>query len=301
MVQADSEQSEITLARPEKSAPKGIIGSSWRTLSSVLRTKSTLVGFSIIVLLAVIALAAPFLVTHDPGEIVPARRLESPSASHFFGTDHLGRDVLSRMVYGARVSLAVGASIVVITGVVGCALGLLSGYYLFLDNIIMRFTDGLMAFPGILLALGLMASLGPKASNLVIALSVVYTARVIRITRATTLTVRKADFVEAAKVLGNLDRRILIRHIFPNTLGPVMVQLTFIFAYAILSEAALSFLGVGVAPGTPTWGNILREGRSYLEINPWLTLVPGFAIMVSVLGLNLFGDGLRDYLDPKLR
>jgi peptide/nickel transport system permease protein len=278
------------------------VGITWRRqIGNLLRVKSTVAGFLIVLALVLIAILAPVITIHDPSQIEPARRLSSPSTQHFFGTDHLGRDVFARMVFGAQVSLVVGALIVLTTGIVGCVLGLLSGYYLFIDNLIMRITDGLMAFPGILLALGLMASLGPKPSNLVIALSVVYSAHVIRITRAVTLTVRRADYVEAATVMGARDHRILGRHIFPNTLGPVMVQLTFIFAFAVLAEAALSFLGVGVQPGTPTWGNILREGRSYLHQAPWLTLFPGFAIMITVLGLNLFGDGLRDYLDPRLR
>lgn len=272
-----------------------------RQLSNFLSVKSTVIGFVIFLSLVTIALAAPIVAPYDPDEIVPARRLASPSSDHFFGTDYLGRDVFSRMVYGARVSLAVGAAVVIATGIIGSVLGLLSGYFLLLDNIIMRLMDGMMAFPGILLALGLMAALGTNPVNLVIALSAVYTANVTRIVRAVTLTLRKQDFVEAASVLGAGHTRILGRHVFPNTLGPLLVQLTFIFAFAVLSEASLSFLGVGVSPTTPTWGNILQEGRRFLHQAPWLTLIPGFAIMFTVLGLNLMGDGLRDFLDPRLR
>jgi peptide/nickel transport system permease protein len=209
--------------------------------------------------------------------------------------------VWSRVVHGARLSILVGSCVVLVAFLGGMAFGLVGGYYRALDNVVMRVMDGLMAFPGIILAIALMASLGPSVLNVILALGIVYVPRVARIVRGSVLVVRETPYVEAARALGLPDWRIVLLHVLPNCLSPVIVQGTFIFAAAVLGEAALSFLGVGVPPQIPSWGNVLSEGRLYLQQAPWLTLCPGAAIMASILGLNLFGDGLRDLLDPKLR
>jgi peptide/nickel transport system permease protein len=217
------------------------------------------------------------------------------------GTDDVGRDVWSRVIHGTRLSMIVGSAVVLFACAGGIVFGLLGGYYRPLDNVLMRIMDGLMAFPGIILAIALMASLGPSVVNVVVALGVVYVPRVARIVRGSVLVIRETAYVEAALALGVPDRAVLWRHVLPNCLSPVIVQGTFIFAAAVLGEAALSFLGVGVPPQVPSWGNVLAEGRLYLQQAPWLTLFPGVAIMACILGLNLFGDGMRDLLDPKLR
>lgn len=277
---------------------RSAIGASLRQFA---RSRTAVLGLVIFVAMVLVSVFAPYFATHPPRQIVPAERLQSPSKGHLLGTDNLGRDVFSRVVYGGRTSLAIAAVVVVITGTVGTALGLVSGFYRRIDNVLMRFMDGLMAIPTLLLAIALIGVLGPNSVNLVIALSIVYVPRVARIARATTLQVRGLSYVEAARALGSLDDRLLFRHIAPNALGPINVQLTFVFAYAVLSEAALSFLGVGAPPETPTWGNILSEGRAYMILAPWISFYPGVAIMLTVLGLNLMGDGLRDLLDPRLK
>lgn len=270
-------------------------------LRLLLRNRVATIGLVVVATLILAALAAPAVSPFDPNEIAPERRLQSPNTVHWFGTDQLGRDIFSRVMHGGRTSMAVGLLVVIGVALAGGAIGLVSGYYPRVDNIAMRVMDGMMAFPGILLAIALMASLGPSARNVVIALTVVYTPRVARVARAVVLVLRDQPFVEAGRALGGSDARVLVRHIAPNTLGPVNVQLTFVFAYAILAEASLSFLGVGPPPDVPTWGNILASGRSYLTIAPWITLFPGLVIMLTVLALNLLGDGLRDLLDPRLR
>ena len=265
------------------------------------QSKVALAGLIVFVIIVFVSVAAPWIATHPPTQITPAVRLQGPSMQHFFGTDHLGRDIFSRVVYGGRTSLTIGAIVALITGVVGTGLGLVSGFYKRLDNVLMRVMDGLMAIPSLLLAIALIGSLGPNPANLVIALSVVYVPRVARVARATVITVRELSFVEAARSLGSNDARLLLRHIAPNAVGPINVQLAFVFAYAVLSEASLSFLGVGAPPEFPTWGNILNEGRPFVTIAPWIMIFPGLAIMANVLSLNLLGDGLRDLLDPRLR
>jgi peptide/nickel transport system permease protein len=270
-------------------------------LRSFLRRRTAVLGALIVAVNLVVAVAAPALARRDPQHLDVRVRLVAPTATHWMGTDHFGRDVWSRVVYGARLSMIVGASVVGLSFVGGLLFGLIAGYYRRLDNPLMRIMDGLMAFPGIILAIALMASLGPSVLNVIFALGIVYVPRVARIVRGSVLVVRETPYVEAARALGGLDLRILGRHVLPNCLSPVIVQGTFIFAAAVLGEAALSFLGVGVPPQIPSWGNVLAEGRLYLQQAPWLTLFPGAAIMAGILGLNLFGDGLRDLLDPKLR
>jgi len=270
-------------------------------LRRFFNSKVSVAGLLTFVLLALVSLLAPSIAWHEPTTITPLERLEAPSRNHPFGTDYLGRDVFSRVVYGGRTSLSIGAIVVLVTGLVGSTLGLLSGFYRRLDDVLMRIMDGLMAIPSLLLAIALIGSLGPNSANLIIALSIVYVPRVARVARATVMEVRGLQYVEAARALGSVDRQLIWRHIAPNALGPINVQLTFVFAYAVLSEASLSFLGVGAPPELPTWGNILSEGRAYMVLAPWTSIFPGVAIMLTVLSLNLLGDGLRDLLDPRLK
>lgn len=270
-------------------------------IRTFFRNKLTLIATFMVVGFLALAVFAPSVSPFPPGEIDPLRRLQGPSWVHPFGTDHIGRDIFSRVIHGTRTSIAVSVMVVVVSSILGSIAGIAAGYYPRVDNVIMRVMDGFMAFPGILLAIALMASLGPNPSNIVIALTIVYTPRVSRIARATVLVLRRQVFVEAAQALGSSDVRIIARHIAPNCIGPVNVQITFIFAYAILAEAALSFLGVGAPPDIPTWGNILSEGRPYIQVAPWITIFPGLTIMLAVLALNVLGDGLRDVLDPRLK
>ncbi len=234
-------------------------------------------------------------------EVQMRHRFEPPSAAFPFGTDNFGRDIFSRVVYGARISLQIGLSVVVLSGILGVIFGTLAGYFPRLDNVIMRVMDALLAFPEIILAIAIAATLGPSTANAIIALAVVYTPRTARVVRASVLVIRQMDYVTAAICAGATDMRILRRHVFPNTLAPLVVQLTFIFAYAVIAEAVLSFLGIGAVPPTPTWGNIIAEGRNYIREATWISLFPGLAIGITVLGLNLLGDGLRDVLDPRMK
>jgi peptide/nickel transport system permease protein len=271
-----------------------------RWLVQLTRRKITLAGVVIMALTLVIGVLAP-VIAGNPTHMDVKSRLSAPSALHWFGTDDVGRDVYSRVVYGARLSLMVGAAVVVFSFAFGVTAGVVAGYYRPLDNPVMRVMDGLMAFPAIILAIALMASLGPSVTNVIVAIGVVYTPRVARVVRGSVLVVRETAYVEAARALGVADVGLIGRHVLPNCLSPVIVQGSFVFAAAVLTEAALSFLGVGVPPYVPSWGNILSEGRLYIQQAPWLVLYPGAAIMLTILGLNLFGDGLRDLLDPKIR
>jgi peptide/nickel transport system permease protein len=284
-------------AEPRPAAP----GPWARRLTVLGRRRVTLVGAVLVALNVAVAALAPALAPSDPLALDVKRRLQAPGTGHWFGTDDVGRDVLSRVLYGARVSVKVGGLVVALSVAAGLVVGLAAGYYRRLDGVLMRIMDGLMAFPALILAIALMASLGPSLNNVIVALAVVYTPRIARIVRGSVLVVRELPYVEAARALGASDPAIVARHVLPNCLSPVIVQATFIFALAVLGEAALSFLGVGVPPFIPSWGNILAEGRLYIQQAPWLTLFPGAAIMATIVGLNLFGDGLRDVLDPKLR
>ena len=251
-------------------------------------------------LVAVVAAAfAPLLTANDPTYLDPGIRLQGPSADHPLGTDDGGRDVFSRVIHGGRISLLIGVSVTAAAALLGSLLGLLSGYYARLDTPIMRTMDGLMAFPSILLAIAIMASLGPSAANVFIALVVVYTPTIARLVRSTTLVTKQQPFVESARSIGMTNRAILLRYVFPNGLSPLIVQCTFVVAFAIISEASLSFLGAGVDPETPTWGNMLRDGQRVLQRSWWLALFPGTALVLTVLTLNLLGDALRDALDPR--
>jgi peptide/nickel transport system permease protein len=251
-------------------------------------------------LMVAVGLLAP-VIGGDPAHMDVAGRLAAPSRVHWFGTDDVGRDAWSRVVYGARLSLLVGVAVVALSFLVGILCGLVAGYYRRLDNVVMRVMDGLMAFPAIVLAIALMAALGPSVINVIVSIAVVYSPRVARVVRGSVLVIRETSYVEAARALGVSDIMLVARHILPNCLSPVIVQGSFTFAAAVLTEAALSFLGVGVPPYVPSWGVILAEGRLYIQQAPWLVLYPGAAIMLTIFGLNLFGDGLRDLLDPKIR
>jgi peptide/nickel transport system permease protein len=288
--------SVIALPRPEAPGRRGMP----RWLVLLIRRKTTLVGAVIMTLMLAVGLLAP-VIGGDPAHMEVAGRLAAPSRAHWFGTDDVGRDVWSRVVYGARLSLLVGVAVVVLSFLVGVVCGLVAGYYRSLDNVVMRVMDGLMAFPAIVLAIALMAALGPSVINVIAAIAVVYSPRVARVVRGSVLVIRETSYVEAARALGASDVVLIGRHILPNCLSPVIVQGSFVFAAAVLTEAALSFLGVGVPPYVPSWGVILAEGRLYIQQAPWLVLYPGAAIMLTIFGLNLFGDGLRDLLDPKIR
>ena len=256
---------------------------------------------SLIVMMVAIGLAifAPWIAPGDPTFANPSVRLSPPSSEHLFGTDGLGRDTFSRVVYGARVSLIIGLGVTVAAGIIGTLLGLLSGYVPVLDSPIMRTLDGLMAFPSILLAIAIMASLGPSTLNVFIALTIVFTPAIARLVRSTTLVIKQQPYVESARSIGMRDSAIMAQYIFPNGLSPLIVQCTFVVALAIISEASLSFLGAGVPPEQPTWGNMLRDGQSLLQQAWWLSIFPGTALFATVLALNLLGDGLRDALDPR--
>ncbi len=271
-----------------------------RALRVLTRRKIAVIGLILMLIVALVGALAP-LIASDPQRIDVVARLVAPGDMHWFGTDDLGRDVFSRVVFGARLSLGVGAAVMVFAFVVGLLSGLVAGFYHGLDNTIMRFMDGLMAFPAIVLAVALMAALGPSVLNVILAIGVVYAPRVARVVRGSVLVVREMAYVEAARALGASDRMLVLRHVLPNCLSPVIVQGSFIFAAAVLTEAALSFLGVGVPPYVPSWGNILAEGRLYLQQAPWLVIYPGLAIMATIFGLNLLGDAVRDLLDPKVR
>jgi peptide/nickel transport system permease protein len=273
----------------------------WRWLRLLLRRRIAMLGAILVVLNVLVAVFAPAIGRWEPQRLDVQARLAPPTASHWMGTDDVGRDVWSRVIHGTRLSMIVGGAVVALSFVGGIVFGLLGGYYRPLDNVLMRIMDGFMAFPGIILAIAMMASLGPSVVNVIVALGIVYVPRVARIVRGSVLVIRETPYVEAALALGVPDLTVLRRHVLPNCLSPVIVQGTFIFAAAVLGEAALSFLGVGVPPQIPSWGNVLAEGRLYLQQAPWLTLFPGAAIMGCILGLNLFGDGLRDLLDPKMQ
>lgn len=263
------------------------------------RNPTMALGGVILIVLLLLALAAP-LFAGDPVAMTPAERLRPPSAAFWFGTDHLGRDVFARTVYGARISLLVGLSVAIFSIVVGLAIGLVSGYFRRIDAVVMRLMDGLMAIPAILLAIALVALTKASVLIVIVAITIPEVPRVVRLVRAVVLSVREAPYVEAAVASGTRTLRIIRRHILPNTIAPLIVQSTYICASAILVEAALSFLGAGTPPDVPTWGNMIAQSRLYLSVAPWTIFCPGIALAIVVLAVNLLGDGLRDRLDPRL-
>ena len=261
-----------------------------------------LTGFFIVVLLFTIALLAHFISPYDPGQIDIKRILQEPTAEHILGTDDLGRDVLSRMIWGSRISLLVGFVAVGIATLIGIFLGALAGYYgRWVDNLIMRFVDIMLCFPTFFLILAVIALLEPSIWNIMIVIGITGWMGVARLVRAEFLSLKERDFTVAEKALGARDFRIIFRHILPNAMAPILVSATLGVAGAILTESALSFLGIGVQPPTPSWGNILTAGKDNIEIAWWLSLYPGLAILITVLGYNLLGEGIRDAIDPRLK
>ncbi|MFM8680558.1 MAG: ABC transporter permease [Alphaproteobacteria bacterium] len=263
------------------------------------RNPTIVIGGLLMLALVAIALAAPWI-AGDPLKLAPVNRLRPPSERFWFGTDQFGRDVYARTVHGARVSLVVGFSVAIAASLLGLAIGLLCGFYRTVDAIAMRIMDGIMAIPSILLAIALITLTRPGLWVVIAAIVIPEVPRIVRLTRSVVLSLRAQPFIEAAIAGGTRTPRLLLRHILPNTLAPLIVQSTYIAASAILTEAGLSFLGVGVPPEIPSWGNIIAQGRSFFLIAPWSILIPGDFLAVMVLGVNMLGDGLRDRLDPRL-
>src|SRR3954471_470148 len=278
-------------------------GSEWRkTVRTLTRNRLVLAGFLMVVGLIVIAALAGLIAPYDPIANNVRAALQPPSSYYYFGTDRFGRDVFSRVVYGSRLSLFVALVSVSISAFVGVALGLVSGYYRgWIDNLIGRVMDVFFSFPALLLAIGVAAMLGPGLTNAIIAIAVVYSPVFGRVVRGPVLVERGKEYVEAARVIGASAPRVVLGHIFPNVLSPLIVQATITLSQAILTEAYLSFLGLGTQPPFPSWGTMLQEGRTFLETAPWVSIFPGLAIMLTVLAFNLLGDGIRDVLDPHSR
>jgi peptide/nickel transport system permease protein len=286
---------------PSETLPPKQRGRVASTLRWLRQHPTVVTGLSILALILLASLIGPLLIAYNPLTLDVVHRLQAPDIQHYFGTDSFGRDVFSRVLSGGRISLLVGAAVTVVAVGGGTLIGLITGYFRRIDPVIMRVSDGLMAFPSIMLAIALRGAMGPGLFTVVVALGIAYLPRVVRIIRGAVIVLRDQPFVQAADALGSSTPKILFRHILPNTMALVLVQITFIFSYAVLGEATLDFLGVGVPPEIPSWGGVMSEGRTYIVIAPWLTLFAGLVIMVTVLALNLTGDGLRDMLDPRLR
>lgn len=275
--------------------------SRWYWVRTLLENPVAVVSGLILLVMVLGAFLAPVLPLADPTFLDPVRRLQPPSGDFWFGSDDGGRDIFSRILYGGRVSILIGVTVMLAVAVLGTMLGLISGYYDRFDSVIMRTMDGLMAFPSILLAIAIMVALGSGAANVWLALVIVYVPTMARLMRSSTLVLRQQPYVESARCIGMYDRQIMLRYILPNGLSPLIVQCTFIIAFAIIAEASLSFLGAGVNPETPTWGNMLRDGQRLIQRAWWPAIFPGVALVILVLALNLLGDALRDALDPRGR
>ncbi|MEY4844454.1 MAG: hypothetical protein RL312_735 [Pseudomonadota bacterium] len=271
------------------------------TIKRLLRHRLFMTGLVLFLIIAGIAILAPWITDTDPNRLSMRNKFKPPGEGWIFGTDSFGRSLWSRVVWGAQLSMLIGASVVALNAVFGILIGAAAGYFRRIDNLLMRINDALMAFPAILLAIAVTSVLGPSTFNVILALGIVYIPRTARIVRSSVIVLREMEFVQAAVAAGAGHWRILTRHILPNAMAPVIVQLSFLFAFAVLSEATLSFLGVGAVPPTPTWGNIMAEGRDFMREAPWIITIPGIALMITVMGLNFLGDGLRDVLDPRLR
>jgi len=258
-------------------------------------------GLLLFGVVALCGLLAAWLAPFDPLRNNFRTRFQPPSENFWFGTDRFGRDILSRTLFGIQVSLRIGLGVAVLTGLLGGAIGAVAGFVRRLDGPLMRVMDALMAFPAVLLAIALAAALGPSELNVIVALSIAYVPRTARVMRAGVLVVREFPFVEGARAIGASPARVLLRHVLPNAMAPLVVQQTYVFALAVLAEAVLSFLGVGPPPPTPTLGGVIADGRDFIQEAPWISMTPGVVIALVVLGLNLMGDGLRDALDPRLR
>jgi len=291
-----AEFTEITIDEINTGAQK-----RWLTRSVEFsrRNPTVICGAAVLALISVLTLIAPF-VTSDPLSIDPILRLKRPSAEYWFGTDHLGRDIFSRTLHGGRISLIVGLGVAVFATLAGLMIGLISGYSRPVDAVMMRIMDGLMAIPEILLAITLVAITGASIQNVIVAITIPEIPRVARLVRSVVLMIREEPYVEAAISVGTGIRKMLFRHILPNTVAPLLVQATYVFAAAVITEALLGFIGAGTPPEIPSWGNIMAEGRSYFQLAPYIIFFPGIFLTLSVLAINILGDGLRDMLDPRL-
>ncbi len=288
-----------------KMKPAGLVAGGqwrqrWRSVRRFVNNGPVLVALAILFCIIAAALLAPWLNTIDPSQINPSERLSGFSAENWFGTDALGRDVYSRVVYGARISLIIGAGVALTSMAAGLLIGVVAGYFRAADAIIMRIMDGLMAIPGILLAIALVSLSGASLMTVLVAITIPEIPRVVRLVRSIILSIRSEPYVEAAVTLGTRLPTLLMRHVIPNTIAPLIVQGTYVCASAMLTEAVLSFLGVGISPEVPSWGNIMAEGRMYFQLFPSLILCPGIFLSLVVLSVNLLGDAMRDYLDPKM-
>lgn len=287
--------SAVVIAAPKSVSP------TWQRFRDAFRRHPTaIIGGVVLLLMILIAVFAPWLGTVDPQAVSPLRRLKPPSAEFWFGSDMLGRDVYSRVIYGARVSLAVGLAVALLSILVGLLIGLVTGFIRWLDAIVMRIMDGLMSIPPVLLAIALMALTRASIENVIIAITLAEVPRVVRLVRSLVLTLREEPYVEAAVAAGTSLPRILVRHILPNTVAPLLVQGTYVCASAMITEAILSFIGAGTPPNIPSWGNIMAEARSLFQIAGYLLLFPGICLSLTVLAVNMLGDGMRDALDPRL-
>lgn len=291
-------QSKEQIAELSKQFRKEQRALSWLRLRT---NHGLLIGAVIIGLLIIIAVVGPLLTSYSPYDMKVIDRLKPPSGAHLLGTDEFGRDLFTRIVYGARVSMSVGLIVALLSSAIGLVIGVYATYYKMLDHILMRICDGLIAIPGILLAIALMAALGASVMNVIIALTIVFTPNIARVVRSTALVIKEQTYIEAMRAQGASDARMIWLHIVPNTLSPLLVQATFVFAEAIISEAALSFLGAGIPAPEPSWGNILQSSKLVIYKAWWMVVFPGAMIVLSILSLNLLGDGLRDYLDPRVK
>jgi peptide/nickel transport system permease protein len=282
---------------PETVSPRRRTG----LVEAIRRHPTVTAGMTIMALLVLMAVLAPYLWTVDPMKLEPRFRLKPPSERNWFGTDHLGRDLYSRVIYGSRVSLQVGFAVAVVATLIGTVIGLVAGFVRWIDAVVMRIMDGLMAVPGVLLAIALMALTRASLETVVIAIVIPEVPRVVRLVRSVVLTLREQPFVEAAEAIGTRFHRLLLRHILPNAVAPLIVQATYICASAMILEAILSFLGAGTPPTIPSWGNIMAEGRQFVRVAFWVLGFPGLFLTLTVLAVNLLGDGLRDMLDPRMR
>jgi peptide/nickel transport system permease protein len=283
------------LTAPRFAAP------TWqRFRDAFARHPTAIAGGVVLLAMVLVAAFAPWLGTVDPQAVSPIQRLKPPSSQHWFGTDMLGRDVYSRVIYGSRVSLAVGLAVAALSLAAGLAIGLVTGYIRWLDAVVMRVMDGLMSIPSVLLAIALMALTKASVTNVIFAITLAEVPRVVRLVRSLVLSLREQPYVEAAVAAGTSLPLILMRHILPNTTAPLLVQGTYVCASAMIVEAILSFIGAGTPPNVPSWGNIMAEARSLFQIAGYLILLPGLFLSVTVLAVNLLGDGMRDALDPRL-
>lgn len=277
-------------------SPPGLVA---RARDYTRRHPTVVIGSCVLVLMALVAIFAPWI-ANDPMRLTPINRLKPPGEVYWFGTDFLGREVFARTIYGSRVSMIVGGAVALVSVTIGLAIGLVAGYVRWVDAIVMRIMDGIMAIPGVLLAIALISLAGASLMNVIIAITIPEIPRVVRLVRSVVLTIREQPYVEAAISVGSPMHKILLKHILPNTVAPLIVQATYVCASAVVIEAILSFLGAGTPPEIPSWGNIMAEGRVYFQVAPWILFFPGVLLAITVLAVNILGDGLRDSLDPRI-